>query len=119
MTNPGFKTINQYKDVESKNYYEILRSNGASEEEAFKTISERSRDNSRTPMQWDDSEYSGFSTTKPWIDLAINHQKINAENQVDNENSVFNHYKKLIELRKTNKAISIGEIEFLFWKYKT
>lgn len=116
MTNPGFKTIEQYKDVESKNFYKILRKNGASNDLAIKTISERSRDNSRTPMQWDKSKYSGFSNTKPWIDLALNHQKINVENQVNNVDSVFNHYKKLIRLRKTNKAISIGTIEFLFHK---
>lgn len=114
MTNPGFKTINQYKDVESKNYYKILRSSGAPEKDAFRTINERSRDNSRTPMQWDKSEYAGFSTSEPWIDLAINYQNINVENQVNKAGSVFNHYKKLIELRKANKAISIGKIEFLF-----
>lgn len=114
MTNPEFKTIDKYKDVESKNYYKILMEKGISQEIAFKIISKRSRDNSRTPMQWDDGIYSGFSDTKPWIDVASNFQLINTKKQINNEDSPYWYYKKLIQLRKTNKEISKGDIEFLF-----
>lgn len=109
MTNAYFDNINQYKDVESINYFNILKNNGIEEKEIYKILQERSRDNSRTPMQWNDKENAGFSNAKPWIKVIDNYKDINAENNINDENSIFNHYKKLIKLRKDYKVISEGK----------
>ena len=109
MTNAYFDNINQYKDVESINYFNILKNNGIEEKEIYKILQSRSRDNSRTPMQWNDKENSGFSNAKPWIEVIDNYKDINAENNIKDENSIFNHYKKLIKLRKDYKVISEGK----------
>ncbi|MEI0567198.1 alpha,alpha-phosphotrehalase [Brachyspira pulli] len=109
MTNAYFDNINQYKDVESINYFNILKNNGIEEKEIYKILQSRSRDNSRTPMQWNDKENAGFSNAKPWIEVIDNYKEINAENNIKNENSIFNHYKKLIKLRKEYKVISEGK----------
>lgn len=109
MTNVYFNNINQYKDVESINYFNILKNNGIEEKEIYKILQERSRDNSRTPMQWNDKENAGFSNAKPWIEVISNYKEINSENNINDENSIFNHYKKLIKLRKDYKVISEGK----------
>ncbi len=109
MTNAYFDNINQYKDVESINYLNILKNNGIEEKEIYKILQSRSRDNSRTPMQWNDKENAGFSNAKPWIEVIDNYKEINAENNIKDENSIFNHYKKLIKLRKDYKVISEGK----------
>ena len=109
MTNAYFDNINQYKDVESINYFNILKNNGIEEKEIYKILQSRSRDNSRTPMQWNDKENAGFSNAKPWIEVIDNYKDINAENNIKDENSIFNHYKKLIKLRKEYKVISEGK----------
>ena len=109
MTNAYFNNINQYKDVESINYFNILKNNGIEEKEIYKILQERSRDNSRTPMQWNDKENAGFSNAEPWIEVIDNYKDINAENNINDENSIFNHYKKLIKLRKDYKVISEGK----------
>lgn len=109
MTNAYFNNINQYKDVESINYFNILKNNGIEEKEIYKILQSRSRDNSRTPMQWNDKENAGFSNAKPWIEVISNYKEINSENNINDENSIFNHYKKLIKLRKDYKVISEGK----------
>lgn len=109
MTNAYFNNINQYKDVESINYFNILKNNGIEEKEIYKILQERSRDNSRTPMQWNDKENAGFSNAKPWIEVISNYKEINSENNINDENSIFNHYKKLIKLRKDYKVILEGK----------
>ncbi|WP_297277661.1 alpha-amylase family glycosyl hydrolase, partial [uncultured Brachyspira sp.] len=109
MTNAYFNNINQYKDVESINYFNILKNNGIEEKEIYKILQSRSRDNSRTPMQWNDKENAGFSSAEPWIEVIYNYKEINAENNIKDENSIFNHYKKLIKLRKDYKVISEGK----------
>ena len=109
MTNAYFNNINQYKDVESINYFNILKNNGIEEKEIYKILQSRSRDNSRTPMQWNDKENAGFSNAEPWIEVIDNYKDINAENNINDENSIFNHYKKLIKLRKDYKVISEGK----------
>ncbi|MEI0563833.1 alpha,alpha-phosphotrehalase [Brachyspira pulli] len=109
MTNAYFDNFNQYKDVESINYFNILKNNGIEEKEIYKILQSRSRDNSRTPMQWNDKENAGFSNAKPWIEVIDNYKEINAENNIKDENSIFNHYKKLIKLRKEYKVISEGK----------
>ena len=112
MTNTHFHDIHRYRDVESKNYFEILKNNGLSEEEAIAVVDERSRDNGRTPMQWRAAANAGFSTGEPWIEVVDNFDRINAASQVEDENSIFSFYKKLISLRKSQKIISEGRISF-------
>ena len=109
MTNAYFNDINQYKDVESLNYFNILKNNGIEEKEIYKILQSRSRDNARTPMQWNDKKNAGFSNVKSWIEIISNYKEINAENNLKDENSIFNHYKKLIKLRKDYKVISEGK----------
>ena len=113
MTNPHYTSIDQYRDVESLNYYRILMENGKTSEEALQILAERSRDNGRTPMQWDDSHAVGFTTGTPWIDPPENYRQINAAAQMNDETSVRAFYKKLVQLRKEMEVISEGKIEFL------
>lgn len=113
MTNPGFTQIGQYRDVESLNYFKILQEEGKSAAAAMDVIKERSRDNGRTPMQWDDTEFAGFTTGTPWIDVAGNYRKINVRRQACDRNSILSFYRELIRLRKKEKAIAGGTIRFL------
>lgn len=112
MLNAHFKDIADYRDVESLNYYEILLKEGKTKEEAIKTLQERSRDNSRTPMQWSDEENAGFSDVTPWISVPDHYEEINVENELKDQDSIYYFYKKLIELRKEKEVIQEGTIEF-------
>ena len=114
MTNPHYVDISQYRDVESINYYRILTEQGITGEEALKVLAARSRDNGRTPMQWDGSRYAGFSQGEPWIGIPENHSYINAQAEAADSGSILNYYKSLIALRKEYKVISEGEIEFIY-----
>ena len=114
MTNCHFRSIDQYRDVESLNYYQILQQQGKSPAEAMEIIQQRSRDNGRTPMQWDSAAHAGFTTGTPWIGVVDNYPAINAAAQVDDLDSVYSYYKKLVALRKQHRVISEGQIEFLY-----
>lgn len=114
MTNAYFSKIEDYRDVESLNYYEILKKEGHKEEEILKILRSKSRDNGRTPMQWNNKEHSGFTTGIPWINVCKNYKEINAESQINDENSIFNYTKNLISLRKNHSAFINGDIEFIF-----
>ena len=114
MTNCHFRSIDQYRDVESLNYYQILQQQGKSPAEAMEIIQQRSRDNGRTPMQWDGTAHAGFTTGTPWIGVVDNYPAINAAAQVDDPDSVYSYYKKLVALRKQHRVISEGQIEFLY-----
>ncbi|QSS99529.1 alpha,alpha-phosphotrehalase [Pontibacillus sp. ALD_SL1] len=116
MTNPKFDTIEDYRDVESLNMYEILKEQGKTETEILAILAQKSRDNSRTPMQWNGGEQAGFTADTPWIPVAKNYKEINAETAVNDENSVFYHYKKLIELRKQYDIITSGDYELLSYE---
>ena len=109
MTNPGFTSLDQYRDVESINHFNILRDRGLHEDSAYDILRVHSRDNSRTPMQWDASEGGGFSTAEPWIGMNPNYKTINVTSQVDDPDSVFAHYQKLIALRKQYDVIANGD----------
>lgn len=111
MTNAYFNDINQYKDVESLNYFNILQEQGCTESETYDIIMARSRDNARTPMQWNAEENAGFSTGRPWIETIHNYQTINVEQNLNNEHSILNHYKSLIQLRKQYDVIAYGGYE--------
>ena len=109
MTNVQYDSIEEYDDIDTKNYYMSMLSNGASKEDALAESQSISRDNSRTPMQWDDSAYAGFSTHKPWLGVNSNYVKINAANQMQDDTSVFRFYQKLIRLRKENPVMIYGD----------
>lgn len=113
MTNPHYTSIEQYADVESRNYYEILLNEGKTKEEALEILAARPRDNSCTPMQWTDERYCGFSDTKPWIPVSDNFEKINVKKQKQDRDSILEFYKKLIMLRKEKEVIARGNIEFM------
>ncbi len=108
MTNQYIDSIDKYKDIESINYYNILKSEGKDEKEIIKILQAKSRDNARTPMQWDESENGGFTMGKPWINPGQTHKHINAKSSLDDKNSIFYHYQKLIKLRKEYDVISNG-----------
>lgn len=108
MTNPNFDNIELYVDVETQNAYKSLLEKGHTHEEVMAYIKEKSRDNSRTPMQWDDSQYAGFSTAKPWLSVANNYHKVNVANELATGN-IFKFYQRLIALRKQYDVISNGE----------
>ena len=108
MTDPYFEDLSQYRDVESLNYYDIMISDGKTHEEAIEIIKSKSRDNSRTPMQWSDELSGGFTTGTPWIPVADNYLEINVERELA-EGSIFKYYQELISLRKRDDVISFGE----------
>ena len=91
----------------------ILLNEGKTKEEALEILAARSRDNSRTPMQWTDERYCGFSDTKPWIPVSDNFEKINVKKQKQDRDSILEFYKKLIMLRKEKEVIARGNIEFM------
>ncbi len=112
MTNPHFDRIDQYRDVESLNYYRILLEKGKTKREALEILAARSRDNSRTPMQWRGEKNGGFTHGEPWIETADNVREINAEDQVGDPDSVYGFYKELIRLWKERDVIAKGSIAF-------
>ena len=113
MTNAKYTDIAQYRDVESLNYYQILLDEGKSQDEALAILAARSRDNSRTPMQWSADENAGFTTGTPWLTPPASYRTINAEAQRADADSVFHFYQTLIRLRKEQPIIQKGDIFFL------
>ena len=108
MTNPYFEEIEKYKDIESIQYYNILREQGIDHQDIIEILQSKSRDNSRTPMQWDSGINSGFTDGIPWIDINSNYREINVEKTLRDKDSIFHHYKKLIALRKEYDIIAYG-----------
>jgi oligo-1,6-glucosidase len=114
MTNVRFGELGQYRDLESINmYHQLVDEKGLlTADEMMEGLKARSRDNARTPMQWDGTKYAGFTAeyapTEPWIEVNPNHNDINAEVQVDDPDSVFAFYQKLIALRKENRMVALG-----------
>ncbi len=113
MINPHFRNISQYRDVESLNYYQILQEQGKTKEEALAVLAARSRDNSRTPMQWTGGKHAGFTEGMPWIETGDKAEEINAGLQRGDEDSIYTFYKKLIALRKEKVIIAKGSIAFI------
>lgn len=113
MTNPGFNDISDYRDVESLNIYDIKRNEGMSEKEIISILKAKSRDNSRTPVQWNDKEHAGFTTGAPWINVASNYRELNVERALEDKTSVFYHYQALIKLRKQYDIITSGNYELI------
>lgn len=111
MTNPYFDKIQDYRDVETIQYYKILKEEGRSKEDIIKILQSKSRDNSRTPMQWNTGENGGFTLGEPWIPISENYKDINVEKALKDKGSVFYYYKKLIQLRKDYNIISHGDFK--------
>ena len=115
MTNIYFDKLEDYRDIESINYFEEFTESGLmTPEHMMKCLMLRSRDNARTPMQWDDSKQAGFTEGEPWIKVNPNYKKINAAQQLEDPDSVFHYYQKLIRLRKEKDIIVYGEFEPLY-----
>ncbi|EHU9517358.1 alpha-glucosidase [Vibrio vulnificus] len=114
MTNVAFESLDQYKDIETLNFYKVKTESGVSHQHMMDAIHENSRDNARTPMQWSASPNGGFSQAKPWIEVNPNYPEINVEQALADSDSIFYHYQKLIELRKQHPAIVYGDFTPLF-----
>ena len=110
MPNPGFSDVTQYRDVESINYYQILKEKGVEEEEILEILRRKSRDNARTPMQWDSGDYGWGTKGTPWINVGSSVDTVNAAQALEDPDSVFYFYQKLISLRKEHQIIAIGDI---------
>ena len=113
MTNPGYQELAQYNDVETHNNYRIMREKGYSHEKAMTIIQTKSRDNSRTPMQWDGTAHAGFTKATPWLEVAANYPTINVEKELA-EGKIYAYYQELIRLRKDYDVISDGTYSGLF-----
>jgi len=113
MTNVQFDSIEDYDDVSAKNMYRIKRAEGVPHEEIMEIIWASGRDNSRTPMQWSTAENAGFSTGNPWLKVNPNFKDINVVSQQNDEHSVLNFYKKMIDLKKANEVFTYGTYELL------
>ena len=109
MTNGDFKTIDDFKDVETHNIDKMRKEIPILRPILNKSLFRESRDNARTPFQWDDSEFAGFSTITPWIQVNKNKKEINAKKELQDENSLLCYYQKLIKLRKEYKIIKTGK----------
>ena len=111
MMDPHYKSIDDYVDVEALNGYQMLLDKGVDKDRAFEIVVSKSRDNSRVPMHWDDSKYAGFSNVKPWL-MPTNQDEINVEKELAS-GEIFNHYQKLINLRKTEPLVYAGHFKEL------
>lgn len=110
MTDPHFQSIQQYRDVESLNAYREMREAGIDEAEILTILGQKSRDNSRTPMQWNDEAHAGFTTGTPWIEVANNYNTVNVEATMADPESILYTYKKLIQLRHEHDIVTYGEV---------
>lgn len=120
MRNCKFASIEEYNDVSSKDQYNRAMAYGITQEEAMKAVYRRSRDNSRTPMQWDNSANGGFTSGQPWLKVNSNYEEINVDNQINDKTSLYNYYKKLIQLRKASSykdVLVYGTIEQALKEY--
>jgi oligo-1,6-glucosidase len=113
MTNIQFESIDDYRDVETLNYYEQARNNGIPEDEIMQSVWRKSRDNARTPMQWNDAKQAGFTDGVPWIKVNANYKEVNVEEAQRDEASIYHYYRKLIALRKQHLVMIYGAYELL------
>ncbi|MDO5066454.1 MAG: alpha-glucosidase [Propionibacteriaceae bacterium] len=113
MTNFPFRSIDDYQDVESLNHHRLALAAGQDEAQVLQALATKGRDNARTPVQWDDSPHAGFTTGEPWLAVNPNHMEINAAAQLDDPDSVFHHYRRLIALRKSDPTVVHGRFELL------
>ena len=113
MRNPSFKSIDDFKDVETHNMYKMCEKLHFIKSLIGKRLFLLSRDNARTPMQWDDSKYFGFSSVEPWLNGTIDNKDRNVKDALKDEDSLFHFYKKAIELRKSYQVVIDGKFDLL------
>lgn len=113
MTNAPFAAIGDFQDIESLNHYAETVGAGADPDEVLAALRPMSRDNARTPMQWDCSPHAGFTSGRPWLPVNPNHVEINAADQRADPESVFSYYRRLIQLRHTEPVVSRGDFTML------
>ncbi|KOR26751.1 alpha-glucosidase [Clostridium sp. L74] len=118
MTNVKFEDIEDYNDIKTINIYKEKIKKGMSNEEALEYVWKTSRDNSRTPMQWDVTENAGFSKEKPWLKVNPNYLNINVNKQENDPNSILNFYKKMIKIKKENEALIYGKYDLILENYE-
>ena len=111
MTNVPFTSIDQYKDIETLNMHRLHVEAGLSPDDFIRGANESGRDNARTPMQWSSAPQGGFTTGSPWIEVNPNFATVNAETQVEDDQSIWSHYRKLIDLRKHHQVIVYGRYQ--------
>lgn len=119
MTNIGFTKIEQYKDIAAINGYKKAASDGEDLDHYLKKLNLLSRDNGRTPMQWDDTNNAGFSSETPWLPVHENHTTVNVATQQNDHNSVLNHFRKMVALRKDNLLLVYGNYEIIQEEHPT
>ena len=114
MTNVAFESIEDYRDIDTLNmYHEFVEEKGMDPQSVLAIIHAKSRDNARTPMQWDDSDTAGFTTGVPWIKVNPNHKEINVKQALADQNSIYYYYQKLIQLRKQNPVMVYGSYDLI------
>lgn len=113
MTNVAFERIEDYRDIETLNYYRVAIERGQSHQEVMASIHAVGRDNARTPMPWDSGQQAGFTSGQPWIALNPDCSDINAQAAQNNPDSVFHHYRKLVALRQQWPVLREGRFESL------
>jgi oligo-1,6-glucosidase len=113
MTNSYFTSIDQYRDIEALNYHRDALGLGIAAESVVESLSAKGRDNARTPMQWDGSEHAGFTTGDPWLPANPNKDTINAAAATADPDSVFHHFRRLIDLRHQHPVVVHGRFELL------
>jgi oligo-1,6-glucosidase len=120
MTNAGFTSIDQYRDIESLNWYAEEVADGADPETLLASLRFRSRDNARTPVQWDTTAHAGFTTGTPWIEVTPNSSEVNvATDRAAGERSIFEHYRRLIALRHSSAVVALGAFAMLIPEHPT
>jgi oligo-1,6-glucosidase len=114
MTNVAFNSIESYRDIAAINaYYELVEDYGEDPQEVLRMLHRKSRDNARTPVQWDNTQNAGFTNGKPWIDVNPNYKQINAKQALSDPNSIFYYYRKLLQLRKQHPIIVYGTYDLI------
>ena len=109
MTNIKYPSIDYYDDIETRNAWKDAEEQGKDMDIFLKAVHRQSRDNARTPLQWDNSRNAGFSSSKPWLDVNENYNKINVELQQDNSDSILNYYREIIRIRKNYSTLIYGD----------
>ncbi|MGR5092259.1 glycoside hydrolase family 13 protein [Vibrio maritimus] len=118
MTNANFEHLEQYRDIESLNFYKVKTDSGVSHDEMMQALQENGRDNARTPMQWSTEPQAGFTKGTPWIEVNPNYTEVNAEKDLASDDSIYHYYKALISLRKQHKSIVYGEFRPLLEEHE-
>ncbi|UDI79157.1 alpha,alpha-phosphotrehalase [Staphylococcus taiwanensis] len=117
MTDPHFNSIQQYRDVESLNAYDNLKEKHIDEDEILTILGQKSRDNSRTPIQWTSGHQAGFTTGTPWINIPNNYDKVNVESAIEDDHSILQTYRQLIALRHKHDLMTYGDIEPMYMEH--